>query len=184
MKTIQTSIPEIALVSPDPERDTPFAYNWFDSEHGRETLLLMGNSEKDIITPTIEQQKAILENFIKLEKEVKQFTWMVRYGDITIGAVWIELEGTFYIDAPAIHVMIGNKDYRRKGIGRIVVGEAVKYVIKNLRERHIYSRYLTTNQSVDGLFKSIGFIYDGKPYYDDNNLLWQNVKLDITNYNQ
>lgn len=182
MKTIQTSIPEITLVSPNPERDTPFAYSWFDSDYGKETLLLMGNSETDISKPTLQQQKGILENFIKLEKEVKQFTWMVRYNDITIGAVWIELEDTNYINAPAIHIMIGDKDYRRKGIGKLVFNEAINYIVKNLRERRIYSRYLTANEPVSGMFKSLGFIYDGKSYYDENNLEWQNVKFDISNH--
>ena len=182
MKTIKTSMPEITLVEPIPERDAPFAYDWFKCEHGRETLLLMGNSEKDIKETTYEQQKQILENFLILEKQVRQFSWMIRYNDITIGAVWIELKATFYLEAPAIHIMIGDKKYRRKGIGKLVFNEAIRYVIKNLRERRVYSRYLVSNESVAGLLKSIGFKNDGNVYFDDNNLEWQNVQLNISNF--
>lgn len=181
MKSIQTSIPEVVLVKPDPDRDAPFAYSWFDSDYGKETLLLMGNTEKEIGHPTIEQQREIWESFVKLEKEVKQFTWAIQYQDITIGVIWVELEGTFYIDAPAIHIMIGDKRYRRQGIGKLSFCEIIKYIKNNLRERTIYSRYLATNKPVAGVFKSIGFIHDGPTYYDDNNLEWQNVKLNIYN---
>lgn len=172
-------MPEVTLVSPDPQRDAPFAYNWFESEHGRETLLLMGNSEKEIGTTTLQQQTEVFENFLILEKQVKQLTWSIRYNNITIGVVWIELVDTFDLSSPAIHIMIGDKKYRRQGIGKMVFNEAIQYIIRNLRERHIYSRHLVTNSDVAGLLKSIGFRDDGDTYYDHNNLQWQNVCFDI-----
>lgn len=43
---------------------------------------------------------------------------MIRANDKTLGTVWIELEPTEYLAVPAVHIMIGDIDYRGRGIGK------------------------------------------------------------------
>ena len=86
MSDLSTLIPELVLTSPVPDRDARFALSWFEAESGRDTLLKMGNAPDEITEPSLEDELATLEEFLTLENEGKQKTWMLRYGEITIGA--------------------------------------------------------------------------------------------------
>jgi RimJ/RimL family protein N-acetyltransferase len=179
MRDLKTEIPSLMLVKPNPERDAPFAYGWFSSDDGKETLLLMGNAEKKIKPSSIESEMQTLNKFLQLEKDRKQITWMMRYGDKTIGAVWIELVDTPEVKAPAVHIMIGDKSYRGNGIGGKVIDQVVKFAKKDLKIDGLYSRHLSRNTAAKILLDSFGFINDGEAYYDKNDLLWQNVYMRI-----
>lgn len=179
MRDIQTDIPDISLVTPNPERDAPFALNWFVSKFGKETLLLMGNAENEIEPSTLESETKIIGEFIELEKDNKQLTWMIRDQDKTIGATWIELADTPDVKSPAIHIMIGDKEYRGKGIGRSVINEMLQYLDTDLRANDVYSRHLASNEAAKKLLESCGFGNDGEVYSDSNDLNWQNVHLRI-----
>ncbi len=179
MNDIKTDIPNLVLESPDPERDAPYALSWFASRFGKETLLLMGNAESEIKPHSLESEKETLQRFIELEHENEQLTWVIRDQDKTIGAVWIELVDTPEVKSPAVHIMIGDKDYRGKGIGKTVVGEMIRYVKDDLNLHDIYSRHIASNESAKALLNSFGFSNDGVTYTDSNNLSWQNVHLYI-----
>ena len=159
-----------------PERDAVFALSWFDSDAGNDTLLKMGNAPDEIDKPTIEGELATLKEFLVLEEAGKQKTWMMRYGEVTIGAAWIDLIENNGVKAPSIHLMIGDPLYRGKGIGRATMTAMIEY----LREGDaatVYSRHLVSNRAVAGLSSSHGFISDGQSYVDENELEWQNIKL-------
>jgi RimJ/RimL family protein N-acetyltransferase len=179
MRDIQTEMPDINLSTPNPERDAPFALNWFASKHGKNTLLLMGNAEHEIEPSTLDSERRVIEEFVQLEKENKQLTWMIRDQDKTIGAVWIELIDTSDVKSPGIHIMIGDKGYRGRGIGRAVINELLKYLATDLKANEVYSRHLVGNYSAKRLLESCGFSNEGKAYSDANNLNWQNVHLRI-----
>ena len=179
MRNIETHLPDITLVAPNPERDAPFAVNWFASRFGKETLLLMVNAEHEIHASTLESERQIMEEFIDLEKENKQLTWMIRDHDKTIGATWIELTDTPELKSPAVHIMIGDRDYRGKGIGQAVISEMIQYAHTDLLARDIYSRHLANNQAAKQLLTSCGFQDNGEAYIDSNNLTWQNVRLQL-----
>jgi len=179
MHDIRTNNPDLVLTAPDPERDAPYAYNWFISKFGKETLLLMGNAENEIKPSTLGSETETLQSFIELEQENKQLTWMIRDKNKTIGAVWVELVDTPEVKSPAVHIMIGDKDYRGKGIGKTVIGNVIDYVDKDLNLHDIYSRHLATNESAKALLSSFGFLNDGDIYTDSNELTWQNVHLHI-----
>jgi len=179
MLDIKTDIPNLILVAPNPKRDAPFALKWFTSEYGKETLLLMGNAESEIEPSTLESETATLQKFMDKEQNQEQLTWMIRDQDKTIGAVWIELVDTPEVKSPAIHIMIGDKDYRGKGIGKEVMGKIIQYINNNLNLRDIYSRHLASNKSAKALLKSFGFLDNGNTYIDKNELEWQNVHLHI-----
>jgi len=176
---IKTDIPNLILVAPNPERDAPFAHKWFTSEYGKETQLLMGNAECEIKPSTLDSETATLQKFIDKEQKREQLTWMIRDQDKTIGAIWIELIDTPEVKSPAVHILIGDKDYRGKGIGKEVMGKIIQYINNDLKLRDIYSRHLAKNKAAKGLLESFGFLNDGNTYTDKNKLEWQNVHLYI-----
>ena len=182
MHDIQTEMPNINLSTPNPERDAPFALNWFASKFGNETLLLMGNAEHEIEPSTLNSETKIIEEFVELEKENKQLTWMIRDQDKTIGAVWVELIDTSDVKSPGIHIMIGDKEYRGMGIGQTVISEVLKYLVTDLKASDVYSRHLVDNYAAKKLLESFGFSNESKAYNDVNNLNWQNVHLRIQKF--
>lgn len=179
MKNIQTPISGLILAHPVPSRDAPFALSWFESPHGKETLLLMGNPGHKITTPTIKEETARIYEFLRLEKENTQLTWMIRYHDTTIGAVWLELQDTDHVTSPALHIMIGDKNYRGRGFGKIVMREMIDYARNILKAKVLHSRHLVSNEGITHLNKSLGFIKDGQSYRDADGLEFQNVTLKL-----
>ena len=91
MITLSTDKQNVTLCAPNPDRDAPFALQWFDSPYGKDTLLLMGNAENEIQPSTLESERKTIQEFLDLEAVHKQYTWMIRHEDQTIGAVWLEL---------------------------------------------------------------------------------------------
>ena len=176
MSDLTTSIPELVLTNPVPYRDAPFALSWFESESGRDTLLKMGNAPDGITDPTLEGELSTLEEFLALENAGKQKTWMLRWGEITIGAAWVELIENHGVEAPSVHLMIGDPAYREKGIGKAAMKTMITY-LRDSGKDTIYSRHLVSNEAVIGLNRSLGFIPDGRSYIDEDGLEWQNIKL-------
>lgn len=176
MSDLSTSIPELVLTKPLPDRDARFALSWFEAESGRDTLLKMGNAPDEITEPSLEDELATLEEFLTREDEGKQKTWMLRYGQVTIGAAWIDLIKNHGVEAPSVHLMIGDPLFRGKGVGKAAMYTMLAYLKKNGNDT-IYSRHLVSNEAVAGLNHSLGFVADGQSYVDENGLEWQNIKL-------
>lgn len=170
---------DIQLLVPDVERDAPFALDWFKGDDGKQTLLSMGNAEHEIVESTLDGERATIQEFIEFERDNKQITRMIIVGGVTIGAVWIELFENHGVKSPSIHIILGNPEYRGKGVGTLVMKAAMKYAIEILGAVTIYSRYLSSNESIAAVNKKLGFKADGREYTDENGLLWQNVKLNV-----
>jgi RimJ/RimL family protein N-acetyltransferase len=139
----------------------------------------MGNAEDKIDAPSIKEETDRINDFLKLEKENRQLTWMIRYNNRTIGAVWLELQDTDYVKSPAFHIMIGDKSYRGKSFGAAIMEEMITYTKDILKSPVLYSRHLTSNSGIAHLNKAFGFMKDGEPYQDDDGLEFQNVKLEF-----
>jgi RimJ/RimL family protein N-acetyltransferase len=75
--------------------------------------------------------------------------------------------------------MIGNKDYRGKGIGKATMSSLIQYIKENIKTPEIYSRHLKNNVVVANMNQRLGFTNEGDSYTDNNGLEWQNVKLAI-----
>lgn len=177
MTSLQTSLVDLIMVDPNPQLHAPATLSWFESEHGRETLLLMGNAEHEIGQPTLEGEKQILSEFIDLKNDNKQITWMLEFNHRIIGVAWIELIENHNVQPPSVHLMIGNKDYRGIGIGKATMSTLIQYIKQNIKTSTIYSRHLKSNVVVANMNKKLGFINDGDSYVDDNGLEWQNTAL-------
>lgn len=169
----------IYLVVPEVERDAIFALDWFSRPEGKQTLLSMGNAEHEIGESTLDGEKATIQEFIDLEKDNKQITRMIVADGITIGAVWIELFENHGVKTPSVHIIIGNPDYRGKGIGTSVMQAAINYATDTVGAPNVYSRHLSSNKRILAVNEKLGFRADGSTYTDENGLVWQNVKLDI-----
>lgn len=139
---MKTDRADVQLLVPNVERDAPFSLGWFSRSEGRQTLLSMGNAEHEIAESTLEGEKATIQEFIDLEKDKKQITRMIASGGITIGAVWIELFRNHDVEAPSVHIIIGNPTYRGRGIGTSAMKAAINYAIDILGATIIYSRHL------------------------------------------
>jgi RimJ/RimL family protein N-acetyltransferase len=170
---------ELLLVDPNPIRDASFALSWFTSPFGRETLLLMGNAEHEINTPSLNGETQKLREFINLKERNEQLTWMLQVDGKTVGAAWVELVENHGVHPPSIHLMIGDKEYRGRGIGKATMAALIDYIIKNLETSVIYSRHLKNNIIVATMNQRLGFLNDGDLYIDKNGLEWHNVKLAI-----
>lgn len=168
--------PDITLLPPDVERDAPYAHAWFMRPEGRATLLSMGNVESAIQKSTLAGEQRIMQEFIDLERDGKQITRAIITGGKTIGVVWIELVENHGVTPPGLHIMIGDPDYRGKGIGRAVMESALDYIRDVLHHDVVYTRHLVRNLPVAKLNASLGFQADGDPYTDEDGLEWQNIK--------
>lgn len=179
MTPLQTLLPDLSLIKPNPLLHAPITLSWFTSENGKETLLLMGNAEHEIETPSLNSEKEILEEFVDLEGKNEQLTWMIEFEQHIIGVAWIELTENHNVLPPSIHLMIGNKDYRGRGIGKVVMQTLIRYIKDNTDTHTIYSRHLKSNIVVANMNQGLGFINDKEPYVDENGLEWQNIKMPI-----
>jgi len=112
-----------------------------------------------------------------LEKLDGQARWRVCIDGKHVGSIWLDLDDTEYLEAPSLHSVAEEKRYQEQGVERAVIKDTVKYAYCNLPYQAIYTRYETENQSLEALYKSLGFESDGKPYEDDEGVEWQNAKV-------
>lgn len=176
---MKTDREDIQLLVPAVERDAPFALDWFTGPGGKQTLLSMGNAEHEIAESTLDGERTTIQEFIDLEKDNKQITRMIVVDDITIGAVWIELFENHGVKSPSVHIILGNSEYRGKGIGTSVMKATINYAIDILGATIIYSRHLSTNTTIAAVNRKLGLKADGNIYTDENGLVWQNVRLEL-----
>ena len=172
-----TEMEGVLLRAPDVERDAPFAHGWFTRPEGRDTLLQMGNAESEIEESTLDGERKIMQEFLDLECENKQVTRVITKDGKTIGVVWIELFMNHNVEAPSIHIMIGDPDYRGKGTGRLPMNWAIDYVRAQTSYTTINTRHLANNIPIAKLNESLGFMKIGDVYTDDKGLVWQRVML-------
>lgn len=75
----------------------------------------------------------------------------------------ISLTSVDYINQSAeLHIMIGGKENRGKGIGTFAVTEMLKHAFYNVNLRRIELGVLETNERARHLFEKCGFVYEGR----------------------
>lgn len=173
---VSTDVAGLSLVRPNIEQDAPLAVQWLAGPAGRETLRLMGNTAEHNKPSTLEEEQMRLREFITA---INQETWMIRFRDKTVGAVWLSLDATDYLHAPSIHIMLGDPSVRGQGIGRAVIKTLIERLKNSSQYEYLYSRYLTENAGSARLLNTAGFTEDGQSYQDEDGLSFQNVKLSL-----
>lgn len=106
---LETPISKVNLIEPDIERDASLGVKWLEGAMGRNTLMLMGVPESTIKPPTLDQEKVRVENFIS---QPNQLNWMIQYENKVVGSIWVDLIPKERVEAPAIHLMIGDPEAR------------------------------------------------------------------------
>lgn len=172
---LATSNPSVILVEPNIERDSALGVEWINGPMGRETLKLMGVTDKDNQPTTLQLEQERVQEFITGKN---QLNWMISYKDKVIGAIWVVLQNSEYLKSPSIHIMLGNVNVRGQGIGTSAVESILKY-LKLQGYNLVYSRYLLINAGSKKLLNNFGFEKDGESYSDADGLEWQNVTLNI-----
>ncbi len=176
MIKLATKSPDIELIEPNIERDAPIAVRWLEGDIGKTTLRLMGNSEADIKTPTLEEEKERIKGFLESEDQI---TWMISLHDKPVGAVWVNLKPTEYLAAPSVHIMIGDTDARGHGVGGNTIDAVMDYLRGTGDYQELYTRHLVSNVPAGKLFEDAGFSTLGESYEDDNGLSWQNAQVSL-----
>ena len=179
MAELKSSLAKLTFIKPYPVEHAPTTLDWFESRDGPETLRLMGNPESEIGVPSLETEIQILEEFVSLETEGKQITWMINFEDTVIGVAWIELVENHTVKSPSVHLMIGDKKYRGKGIGTATMQALITCIKDTATTKYVYSRHLKSNHVVAKMNAGLGFEDDGAPYVDNDGLEWQNIVLAV-----
>ena len=176
LRRIETLLPGLLLVGPNIQKDPEVAVYWLDGAAGRETLRLMGNIDEHNKPSSVKAERERVRNFIT---STDQRTWMLNYRGKAVGVIWVNLKSNENLQAPSVHLMIGDPDSRGLGIGHT----SVRAVINLLREegnyQMLYSRHLTQNKGSAKLLAKVGFTEDGAVYHDADGLAFQNVKLKL-----
>ncbi|MCA9344038.1 GNAT family N-acetyltransferase [Candidatus Saccharibacteria bacterium] len=171
---LETNNPHLKLIEPDIERDAANGIKWLEGDMGRTTLRLMGVADEHNKPTTLEAEKERVNDFLTRQD---QLNWMIEYQGKVVGSVWVDLEASDFLASPSVHIMIGDLDMRGKGVGLASVSTIIEY-LKSNGEKTIYSRYVTTNEVSEHLLSKLGFEPLGEPY-NDGDLLFQNVSLDL-----
>jgi len=172
---METENPDVKLIEPDVERDAPLSMQWLDGELGRQTLSSMGVPDKENKPTTLELEKQRVEKFLEDDTELNL---MIEFQGKVVGSVWAHLTPSEHLEAPSVHIMIGDPSVRGRGVG----SAAVRKLIETLAEQGnqtIYSRHLVANVGPKALLGGLGFREDGETYLDDDGLEWQNVVLKL-----
>jgi GNAT superfamily N-acetyltransferase len=170
---LKTSSTQIKLIRPNIKRDSVLGAMWLEGEFGKNTLLRMGVPVSEIKPANVKEEKSRIKSFIERDD---QLNWMIQFNNKVVGAAWVDLKPTHDLQAPAVHIMIGEPAARRQGVGT----EAITAITKSLKSKGhwaVHSRTLTTNKVAAGTLNKIGFENVGLPYIDPSGLEWQNVTL-------
>jgi RimJ/RimL family protein N-acetyltransferase len=175
MQELKTKVPDLELLTPDVERDAPVAVKWLEGDVGRTTLKLMGNTDAENKPSSIEEERARVQGFLDSKNTLN---WTISFRGKPVGAVWVDLEPTEYLEAPAVHIMIGDPDTRGHGVGQNSLQTVTDY-LRQTGYHDVYSRHLIANEAAAHSLARIGFENHGKNYSDENGLNWQNMHMNL-----
>lgn len=167
-----TSDENIRLIEPDVERDAPLGFEWLSGEHGRRSLQLMGVPDKDIHSPTLDEEEARIESFID---RTDMLAWMIEVDGEVIGVIEVHLQDSEYLPAPWLAIFIGDRLMRGAGVGTVAMRAVVAWLVEERNVDIIFARYRIGNEASAQLLLKLGFEEDGVVYTDADQLEWQNM---------
>ena len=112
-----------------------------------------------------------------LEQITDQPVWAVQVDGKQVGKVWLELEDTDFLAAPSLHVEFVDESYVGGDVESGVIKDTIRYAYGNLPYAELYSRHEVSDTQRGVVLRKLGFEPDDKPYKDDTEIEWQNVKL-------
>lgn len=107
----------------------------------------------------IEIDMAWFDNYLKDRNQTVRCS-IVNEADEIIGLV--SLTNIDYINSFAVlHIMIGNKNNRERGIGQFAIKEMLNHAFNNLNLNKVELQVLCTNERAIHVYEKIGFKQDG-----------------------
>jgi RimJ/RimL family protein N-acetyltransferase len=166
---------DIKLVEPDIERDVPISLNWLTGDMGKQTMRLMGYVVDENFGPNEPEEINRYNDFLDKQDELN---WMIEYKGNVVGTVWADLVFKYDVKPPSVHIMIGDKSARGKGVGTKAEAAVMNYLFKQ-GHKIIHSRALIENDRMLHIATSkLGYKKVGKVYTDKNGLSWQNLIME------
>lgn len=163
----------IELISPEISH-ADISLEWVSGKDGRELLEKMGNNLPKDWTPSIEEERKRIEDFIHGENEVN---WAIEYQGEIIGAVWLSLEPDKLIGP---HIMIADKSVYGRGIATSVMQAVCGWALTDktgsasrFNHKELITRCRVDNVPIIRVNEKIGFKPTGETYKEDG-FTWQN----------
>jgi RimJ/RimL family protein N-acetyltransferase len=174
VRGLNTLEPSVRLVMPVVSRDAPLSVRWLAGDQGRETLRMMGVAEELIAPATLDREIARIASFLERQD---QYNWMIECEGDVVGSIWVELQPTPVLPAPAVSYMVGATEARRRGVARAALDAVAQFILRQ-SSTCLYARALVTNHKSAALLSRAGFARLGQSYADpDDGLHWQNYVL-------
>ena len=169
-RVLATPDARVRLVAPVVARDSALSVRWLNGTQGRDTLRMMGVPEREIRPPSLDEETDRVAGFIG---RTDQYNWMIEFGGRIVGAIWVDLEPSAMLAAPAVSYMIGDPSARGHG----VAGAALAAVLDFMSGQGcpaLYARALVTNAASARVLLRAGFADVGDPYLEHGNgLIWR-----------
>jgi RimJ/RimL family protein N-acetyltransferase len=164
----------VRLVMPVVARDSALSVRWLSGGQGRETLRMMGVPDEQIAPPRLDAEAARIASFID---RADQYSWMIELDLTIVGAIWVDLQRSAMLAAPAVSYMIGDPSARGKGVAGAALA-AVTYFMSGEGFTTLHARALVANDASARVLLRAGFARAGDPYLDPGDgLLWQNFAV-------
>lgn len=164
----------VRLVMPVVTRDGALGVRWLSGSQGRDTLRMMGVPDDHIAPASLEEETARIASFIG---RADQYNWMIEFKGTIVGAIWVDLQSSATLAAPAVSYMVGDPSARGKGVAGASLA-AVTDFMSGEGFTTLHARALVTNDPSARVLFRAGFARAGDPYIDpEDGLLWQNFVL-------
>src|SRR5262245_29102045 len=102
----------VRLVMPVVTRDSALSVRWLTGAQGRDTLRMMGVPDDHIAPASLAEEAARLASFVD---RTDQYNWMIELDGTVVGAIWVDLQPSAMLPAPAVSYMVGDPSARGKG---------------------------------------------------------------------
>jgi len=161
----------VRLVMPVVTRDSALSVRWLTGGQGHETLQMMGVPDDHIATANLEEESARIASFLE---RTDQYNWMIELDSTIVGAIWVDLQPSATLAAPAVSYMVGDPSARGKGVAGASLA-AVTDFMSGEGFTTLHARALVTNAASARILFRAGFACAGDPYIDPGDgLFWQN----------
>jgi RimJ/RimL family protein N-acetyltransferase len=166
----------VRLVMPVVTRDSALSVRWLTGGQGREALQMMGVPGDHIAPASPEEEAARIASFLD---RTDQYNWMIELDGMIVGAIWVDLQPSGMLAAPAASYMVGDPSARGKGVARASLGTVTDFMAaKGFTILH--ARALVTNAASARVLFRAGFARAGDPYVDPGDgLFWQNFAVQV-----
>jgi RimJ/RimL family protein N-acetyltransferase len=160
----------VDLVAPKVRRDAPLSLAWLNGPAGHETQRLMGNVPGNTHDSDLAAEEDRVRKFLD---DSQVYHWMIKTNGQVVGAIWLDLAKTDYLEAPSVHIMIGDPAVRGQGVASAAVTLVTGWAHMGVSDL-VYSRALVDNLSSRRLLEGQGAVATGQEYQDNDGLRWQN----------